>query len=819
MIGQTLSHYRIVASLGAGGMGEVFRATDTKLGRDIALKVLPADVASSPERLERFRREARSLAALDHPNIVMVHSVEEADGVQFLTMQLVEGDTLSRRIPDGGMAVEQIYDVATALAGALGVAHEKGIIHRDLKPANVMLTREGTVKVLDFGLAKMTGVEGAAPGSDLPTEVHTRAGVVLGTVPYMSPEQVSGLTVDYRSDLFSLGILLYEMATGSRPFAGRSSAELSSAILRDTPPDVCQVRDGFPEQLDRIIFRCLEKEPSARFQDARDLGRALADAQSSGIEPVVPARSPSDGSAARSRGRTAAVASAALLAVAAGYFLVLQLGGPSDPLAEIGDNPAPSPLLETPSIAVLAFDNLSGDSEQDYFGDGMAAEILNALASVPDLRVAARSSALSFKGRDVDVRTIGEQLNVAHVVEGSIRISGSRLRIAAQLVNAVDGYQLWSQSFDREMTDIFTIQEEIAQAIVGQLRAHLGIGMAVPTETSLVQPGTENLEAYNAFLRGWYQLGTYSLEATRDSIQAFEAAIAADPDFAGAYGALAMAWANLHVWVPFDEVAAPMKEAFDRALELDPDQSGALAAKAAHTLRTSWDWRTAEELYLRAIEGESQDAFALDFYAAVQLCSTGRIDEAKAAYLEALEADPLNTILGWDLAWILMVGGRAEEAMAANESVLAATPEYPWGLAMRAWALTEAGTEEQLRESLGQVPDSDDELVLMMRIIAHQTLGEKEIVADLMERLRSVESSNPGAAVFLSWALIGTGQVEEGLSVLERAIDEGVFQVVFSRPYFLSDPEIREHPRFLRALERMRLDDESLREQGFLAVE
>ena len=281
MIGQTLAHYRITAAIGAGGMGEVYRATDTKLGRDVALKVLPAEMAGSPERLERFQREAKALAALDHPGIVTVHSVEEAVGVHFLTMQLVEGQPLDKLIPEAGMPGERILGIATALAEALAAAHDKGIVHRDLKPANVMVTKDGRVKVLDFGLARMAGPQAEpSSGSELPTDLRTREGVVMGTVPYMSPEQVSGLAVDHRTDIFSLGIILYEMATGQRPFQGRSSAELASAILRDAPRPLGELRSDLPVGLGPVIDRSLQKSPADRFPSALELREALRALQS-----------------------------------------------------------------------------------------------------------------------------------------------------------------------------------------------------------------------------------------------------------------------------------------------------------------------------------------------------------------------------------------------------------------------------------------------------------------------------------------------------------------------------------------------------------
>jgi serine/threonine-protein kinase len=673
-----------------------------------------------------------------------------------------------------------------------------------------MLRDDGSVKVLDFGLAKMTGPEAEeALGSDVSTQARTREGAVMGTLPYMAPEQISGRPVDHRSDIFSLGVLLYEMATGRRPFEGQSSAELGSAILRDTPPPPSELRGDLREALSRVIARCLEKDPDSRFQSVRALLGALREAAAvGGGSGATGTERPAPRAVKLAGGITVVLAAVAVL------FLFLRGEDPREGTAvrtpEVDTSTAGA--AARPSVAVLPFANLSGDPEQEYFSDGIAEEVLNALASVPGLRVAARSSAFSFKGRSVDARTIGEQLNVAHVLEGSVRKSGSRLRITAQLVSASDGYQLWNQVFDREMTDVFAIQEEIARAIVRALSAQLGVELA---GAPLVQPGTSNLEAYNAYLRRWFRLGTYSLEATEQSIQDFGQAIAADPEFADAHGALAMAWANLHIWVPFDDVDRPLEEAFIRALALDPHEPGALAGKAWHTVRTTWDWRAAEELYLRGIGRDARDVFALDFYAALQLSPTGRTDEAVAVYRRALENDPFNTLLGWDLAWVLMMGGRAEEALVEVDGVLSATPDYPWGHALRAWALAESGRDERVRAALARVPESDDELVLFTRVVAHHALGEDGAVVRLTGRLRTLATSSRVKSLWLAWALLRTDHVEEGLQELEQALDVGSFQIPMSRTLFARSPAVRAHPRFQALLKRMRLDDASLREQGF----
>jgi serine/threonine protein kinase len=423
VIGRTLSHYRINAAIGKGGMGDVYRATDTKLGREVALKVLPPDVACDPERLARFQREARAVAALNHPHIVTIHSVEEADGVHFLTMELVEGQVLDRLIPASGLPVERIFEIAGALAEALAAAHEKGIIHRDLKPANVMVTDDGRVKILDFGLAKDVHAE-TSSDTALTSAGHTQAGVVMGTLAYMSPEQIAGRTLDHRTDIFSLGIVLHEMATGRRPFEGTSSAELASSILRDSPPLVTDVRADLPSDLARVIRRCLEKEPGHRVQTARDISNEFRD-----LAQTASRKEPATNSAPR------AVASADSGAARAeeGFW-----------------------------IAVLPFKCAGANSDLTALADGITDDIVTGLSRFSYLRVIARSSTLHYAHSELDVRAVGRELGARYVMEGALRQSGSRLRIPVQLVDAQSGAHLWAETYDRTFhpEEIFALQDD-----------------------------------------------------------------------------------------------------------------------------------------------------------------------------------------------------------------------------------------------------------------------------------------------------------------------------------------------------------------------
>jgi TolB-like protein/Flp pilus assembly protein TadD len=508
MIGQTLAHYRITDRLGAGGMGEVYRATDSKLGREVALKVLPAEMASSPERLERFRREARVVAALNHPHIVTIYSVEEADGVHFLTMELVEGQPLDRVVPEGGLPAPQILEIATALAEALAAAHEKGIVHRDLKPANVMVTSDGRVKVLDFGLAKITASEQAASAdSELPTDVQTREGVVMGTVPYMSPEQVSGLKVDHRTDVFSLGVLLYEMAAGRRPFQGRSSAELASAILRDTPPALEASRSDLPDGLRRVITRCLQKEPGDRFPTAREAAEALRDLRSgsSSDTPTLTAAQPAAASPTPSTGARRREE---------GFW-----------------------------VAVLPFSHRGSDPAVQALAEGLSEEIVTGFSRFSYLRVIARGSTAQYASGAADVRAVGREIGARYVMEGSLRQAGGQLRVAVQLVDASSGAHLWAETYDRPFVpeDIFALQDELVPRIVSTVADWYGALVRSMTE-SLRSRGPVQYSAHEAALRAFGYLQHITSAEHAEVRELLEAAVARSPTHSDCQAMLAVVY-------------------------------------------------------------------------------------------------------------------------------------------------------------------------------------------------------------------------------------------------------------------------------------
>ena len=605
--GDRLGHYELLGLLGAGGMGEVYRATDTRLGRDVAVKVLPTRLAANPDLLERFRREARAVAALNHPHIITIHSVEEADGVHFLTMELVDGQSLDRFVPQGGLPIERILAIATALADALAAAHEKGIVHRDLKPANVMVTRDGRVKVLDFGLAKEMHADDPA-GATLTSAGQTAVGAVMGTPAYMSPEQVAGRPVDHRTDLFSLGIILYEMATGRRPFEGASSAELASAVLRDTPPPLIERRADLPERLGRVIERCLEKSAADRFPSARDLRDELGRLTR---EPV---------------------------GVATG-----------------------------PSIAVLPFVNMSPDPENAYLSDGLSEEIINALTRLPGLRVIARTSAFRFRGEH-DLRKVGATLHVRTVLEGSVRKVGNRLRITAQLINVADDSHIWSERFDRELNDVFAIQDEIAAAIVKKLHVTLRTHMTVRRPMA-------NVVAYEALLEGRHFFSQFTPQGAERALDCLRRALALEPDYPDAL--VLNAFYHVMRAYMFDDPreSLPHAKAFAaRALALDPNHGEAQAAVGIAAIWMDRDWTAGEGFFRRAVSLAPASARVHELYGLLFLLGTGRLDEALSELDRAVELDPLSALYAGNRGRVLTCSRRFADAEASCRKGLALDP-------------------------------------------------------------------------------------------------------------------------------------------------
>ena len=731
--GQRLGAYAIVAPLGVGGMGEVYRATDTRLHREVALKVLPSDMAADPERLSRFQREARAVAALNHPHIVTLYSVEEAEGIPFLTMEFVSGQSLARRIPPGGLALAPMIEIARALAEALVAAHEKGIIHRDLKPANIMFSAEGRVKVLDFGLAKETGAR-----SDDATVDRTELGRVLGTPAYMAPEQVLGREVDARTDIYSLGIVLHEMATGRRAFQASTSAELVSAVLRDTPPVVSDVRPEVPTELSRIIRRCVEKDPLHRWQTARDVANELRDLEQSRRQ-------------APTAGQT-------------------QLG---------------------PSVAVMPFQNLSSDPENEYFSEGLAEEILNALSQVQGLTVAARASSFYFKGKLTEMSEIASRLRVANILQGSVRRAGNRVRVTVQLVDLKNGFQLWSERYDRPMEDIFEIQDEIARAIAARFKVTFGNGG---------RRSTSNVEAYELYLKGrhlWHQRSPATLRA---AIKSFEKAIELDPEYALAYSGLADSYGILQFygWMPPAEGRKPAHDAMMQAVRLAPDLWEVHFSRGFYTVYFEQTWQDSGLHFEAALKINPRSSLAHVYYA-LFLLTSGRGEEALPHAAKACELDPLSPAIHCMSTPSFLNTGRYEEAERMASNALEMQPDFIFGLWTRSLALSGLGRHEDAIASMERaLVLSRAPIFVGLLGLIYARAGRREDALRLLQEIEDRGSRGEYISSFSKVTVcVGLGDLERIRASLADVISEGTSPVpvrVMCGTHLealRSDPEIR----------------------------
>ncbi|MBI4477777.1 MAG: protein kinase [Acidobacteria bacterium] len=530
MIGQTIGHYRIVEKLGGGGMGVVYLAEDTRLGRRVALKFLPQGLTADRDARERFMLEARAASALDHPNICTVHAIEETpDGQVFIAMAYYDGETLKKRIQRGPLPLADAVDIARQVAEGLAAAHANGIVHRDIKPANIILTSEGRAKIVDFGLAKLPEVTAL-----------TRTGTTWGTVAYMSPEQARGDAVDHRTDLWALGVVLFEMLSGRTPFSGDSSQVVMFGILNRPPETLTAHRSDIPPPLTRLVTRALEKDLSTRYQTAAQLGAVLHPIQQQLIAPPT--------SASRE-------------------------------------------MRTVPSLAVLPFTNNSPDPEQEYFCDGMAEELIAALGALEGLRVASRTSSFQFKGQSRDIRRIGEELGVQAVLEGSVRKAANRIRVTAQITDVASGYQMWSERYDRTLDDVFEIQDEIARSIV----EHLKVKLLKQDEGKLSRRGTDNVEAYQLYLKARFYWSLRHRGMLRLALDHLKRAIEIDPDYALAHAGIADCYTIMAYYGigSSSELAGPARQAAERASRLDPDLAEAHHALASVMYFIDWNWNGA----------------------------------------------------------------------------------------------------------------------------------------------------------------------------------------------------------------------------------
>jgi serine/threonine protein kinase/Flp pilus assembly protein TadD len=758
--GASLGAFHVLSAIGSGSMGEVYRARDTRLKRDVALKVLPASVALDPKRLARFVREAQLLASLNHPHIVTIHSVEEVDGVPFLTMEFVQGQSLDRMIAAGPLPIGRLLDVATAIADALVAAHARGIVHRDLKPANVMLSDDGRVKVLDFGLAiellaseptDSTTPAGAPPtlavpegtvagptsGSTLTFAGLTGRGGAIGTPAYMSPEQVAQQAVDHRADLFALGVVLYELACGRRPFAGSSRDELAAAILHDTPAAMTDVRADLPGDLVRLIAHCLEKDPQRRVQTAREVLAALRD---------------------------------------------------------LARRPGTAGL----SIAVLPFADLSATKDQEYLCEGMAEEIMNALFRVPGIRVASRTAAFRAHREGLEPAAIADALSVSHILGGSVRTSGSRLRLTAQLTDAASGLQTWAERYDRDAADVFAVQDAIAAGVVEAVRAQLVDG---PRAVRTRQRGA-NISAYRAYLRGRHLRHTKN--DFRGALASFEEAVRLDPSHGPSWVGLADAVTigGVYSAIPARAACATAKAALATAHELEGESADGLQAEGAVAyLERRWShWESA---YRRAIELQPDHHQALAQFG-MTLCTRQRVDEAQAFFDRLRDADPLDVVPYAFAGAGLVAAGRSHDAILAFDDAFAIEPDHTlalWGAGMANVAL---GHVDEGIATLERGVTMTGRSAHFVGVLgwACAVAGRTDAAIALLDELRARPSTAP-TVVAQGWLLGALGDIDAAFELLARAEDEHQALLYYTGlPAF---DGLRADPRFAALLVRLDL--------------
>jgi len=732
--------YKVIEELGRGGMGVVYKAEDTRLKRTVALKFLPPEFARDSEARERFVREAQAAAALDHPHICTIYEISEVEGQTFISMAYIKGQSLKEKIASDPLELEKAINVAIQVTEGLQEAHEKGIVHRDIKPANIMLTEKGQVKIMDFGLAKLSW------GVDL-----TKTATIMGTVAYMSPEQAKGEKVDHRTDIWSFGAMLYEMLTGKLPFRSDKDQATIYAILHEEPQSTTELRKDIPENLDKIIEKCLKKSPQKRYKDVEAI---LNDLKSVAMSIEAPS--------------------------------------PSKVISE-----------KKPSIAVLPFVNMSADPENEYFSDGLTEELINALTKVKELFVVARTSSFAFKGEKVDIREIGQRLNVDNLLEGSVRKVGNRVRITAQLVKVEDGYHLWSERYDRNMEDVFAIQDEITEKIMDKLMAALDVRRKPPEEHRPV-----NLEAFDLYLKGRYYWNKFSLDK---AITYYKQAIEKDSTYALAYAAVAEAYYMLSTGfdvLPSKEGMPKAREAAQKALEFDPTLAEAYASLGLIALSYDWDRKAAKKYFQKALELNPNSASAHQWIEFYWTYMEANLDKATTHLERGLELDPLNLFIKARLGFLSLFSRDLDRAFDQFKEIIDFEPNYALGhvgLMNVYWGkelYNEAFASGEKVLKLG--PPAVAYIGGLGHIYAIGGKKDKayEFLAELEERSQKGYVSSFWVAVIY----IGLGEIDKAFEWLEKAYEERDSNLILVTIPWPFDP-LRSDPRYKQLLIKMGLEN------------